>query len=132
MDAYQTDWLAISIAALLNMAIGFLWYSKWLFGPTWLKLSQMKEKDAKPKGPVVLWNFVVSLIIAYFLSFFQVQLGITNVVDGMYAGFLLWLAFVATTQISAVLWCKQPFKLFAIHTGFKLLSFLVMSGILGA
>ncbi len=132
MDAYYTDWIAILIAALLNMVIGFGWYSKWLFGPTWLKLSQMKEKDVKPGGARFLGGFAVSLVIAYFLSFFQLQLGITNVADAMYLGAVLWLAFVATTQIGAVLWCKQPFQLFAIHTGCKLLSFLVMSGILGA
>ena len=132
MDYVQTDWLVIFIAAILNMALGFLWYSKWLFGHAWKKLREMKEKDIKFSIKPVLWNFIVSLLIAYFLSFFEGHLGITTVTDGMFVGFLIWLGFVATTQISSVLWCKMPLKLFAIDTGYKLLSLLVMSGIIGA
>ena len=132
MDSFQTDWLVVVIAAVLNMAIGFVWYSKWLFGRTWQKLTDMKEKDLKCKKTYLIFGFVISLVIAYFLSFFEGHLGVTNVSDGMFVGFLLWLGFVATTQISGVLWCKKPFKLFAINSGCKLLSYLVMSGIIGA
>lgn len=132
MDSFQTDWLVVFIAAILNMAIGFVWYSKWLFGRTWQKLSDLKEKDLKMKKGHFIYAFIISLIIAYFLSFFEGHLGVTNVSDGMFVGFLLWLGFVASTQISCVLWCKKPFKLFAINTGCKLLSYLVMSGIIGA
>lgn len=132
MDSFQTDWLVVVIAAVLNMAIGFVWYSKWLFGRTWQKLTDMKEKDLKCKKTHLIFGFVISLVIAYFLSFFEGHLGVTNVSDGMFVGFLLWLGFVATTQISGVLWCKKPFKLFAINSGCKLLSYLVMSGIIGA
>jgi xanthine/uracil permease len=132
MDTMQTDWLLVVVAAILNVVIGAIWYSKRLFGPAWLKLCEMKEKEMKGNKKGMLWGFVVSLIIAYFLSFFQGHLGVTSISDGMLVGFLLWLGFVATTQISGVLWCKKPFKLFAINTGYKLLSFLVMSGIIAS
>lgn len=133
MDSFQTDWLVVLIAAILNKVISFFWYSEWLFGPAWKKLCQMKEKDMKAKRwQPLFYSFIVSLVIAYFLSFFEGHLGITNVSDGMFVGFLFWLGFVATTQISPVIWCKKPFKLFAIDSGCKLLSFLVMSGIIGA
>ncbi len=126
------DWTAIVIAAILNIAISFVWYSKWLFGAAWMKLCAMKEKDRKATKATIFWAFVVSLVIAYFLDFFETQLDITTVSDGMFFGFCVWLGFVATTQISSVLWCKAPWKLFAINTGCKLLSFLVMSGVIGA
>lgn len=128
----SADWIAIVIAAILNMAIGFAWYSKWMFGTQWMKLCDMKEKRAKANKGVILWACVVSLVIAFFLDYFERQLGITTVSDGMYFGFCIWLGFVATTQIASVLWCKKPWKLFAINTGCKLLSFLVMSGVIGA
>jgi len=50
----------------------------------------------------------------------------------MFVGFCVWLGFVVTTQISSVIWGKMPFQLFLINTGAKLLSFLVMGGIIGA
>jgi hypothetical protein len=131
MDSFQTDWILVVIAAVLNMVIGFVWYSKWLFGPDWIKLTPMKGKP-KMESASIIYGFIVSLVIAYFISFFEGHLGITNVTDGIYLGFLLWLGFVATTQISSVSWNKEPWKLFMINCGCKLLSFLVMGGIIGA
>lgn len=126
----QIDWLIVFVAAILNMIIGFFWYSKWLFGPTWTKLHKMKEES--PHKSSLVYTLIVSLFIAYFLTVFEGYLRVTTVTDGMFVGFCLWLGFVATTQISSVIWCKTPFKLFAIDTGGKLLSYLVMSGVIGA
>lgn len=130
MEQVQIDWFTVVIAAIINMVIGFFWYSRWLFGPTWLKLKKMKEE--KPTAPTLIYSLIISLLIAYFLAFFEGYLGVTSVTDGMFVGFCFWLGFVATTQISAVLWEKYPFRLFAIDTSYKLLSFLVMSGVIGA
>lgn len=125
------DWLVIVIAAVVNMVIGFFWYSKWLFGPTWHKLS---HESSKMKGDktAMLYGFIASLVIAFFLAFFEGYLGVTTVSDGMFVGFCLWLGFVATTQISGVIWGGRSLKLFFLNTGCKLLSYLVMSGIIGA
>jgi len=127
----QIDLLTVFIAAVLNMVVGFFWYSKWLFGPSWIKLRKMKEESSGMRMNI-LYAFIVSLIIAYFIAFFEAHLSVTTVTDGMFVGFTLWFGFVATTQISSVIWCKEPFQLFLLDAGCKLLSFLVMSGVIGA
>lgn len=132
MENIQIDWSLVVIAAVVNMIIGWIWYSKWLFGPAWAKLSKHSEKEMKGSGVTVFYGFLISLVTAYFLAFFGGYLGVTSVTDGMYVGFLFWLGFVATTQISSVVWCKKPFNLFVLNTAYKLLSFLVMSGIIGS
>lgn len=132
MESVQIDWLVVVIAAVLNMVIGYFWYSKWLFGKTWLKLSKMSEKEMKGDKSSILYGFITSLVIAFFLAFFEGYLGVTTVSDGMFVGFCIWLGFVATTQVASVVWCKGPFQLFLLHTGCKLLSYLVMSGVIGA
>jgi hypothetical protein len=131
MDNVQIDLLTVIIAAILNMLIGFVWYSKWVFGAAWMKLHNMKPETKNQKMSLA-YAGLISLVIAYFLAFFEAYLGVTTVTDGMFVGFCMWLGFVATTQISSVVWCKTPFKLFLIDTSCKLLSFLVMSGIIGA
>ena len=132
MEDVQIDWLVVSIGAILNMVIGFLWYSQWLFGPIWMKLSKHTSKEMKGDWKTWVSGLIVSFVIVFFLALFEGYVGVTSVTDGMCVGFLAWLGFVATTQISSVIWCKKPFKLFLIDTGHKLLSFLVISGFIGA
>ena len=131
MDS-QPDWLAIVFAALLNFGIGYVWYSKWLFKDMWQKLAQKKEKDLRRGYLPIVWSFCISLVIAFFLDFFERHLAITTVSDGMLLAFFLWLGFTVTTQISSVIWMKKPWKLFAIHAGCRLLGYLVMGGVLGS
>lgn len=125
------DWVSICIAAVANMVIGFFWYSKWLFGPKWVKLSHhsMKKKESGLAYAMMALN---SFVIALFLALFETYCGVSTVTDGMVVSFLAWLGFVATTQISSVIWAKQPFQLYMINTGYKLFSFIVMGGLLGA
>lgn len=133
MDNVQIDLSTVVVAAVLNMVIGYLWYSKWLFGAAWSKLchGHGKQSDCNNKTSL-FYAAVVSLVIAYFLAFFETYLGITTVTDGMFVGFCIWLGFVATSEIGAVIWSHKSFKLFALHSGCKLLSYLVMSGVIGA
>jgi hypothetical protein len=132
MEEMQIDWLVVVIAAVLNMVVGYFWYSKWLFGPAWAMLSKRSGKEMDPSGKALVLGFITSLVIAFFLSLFEGYLEVTTVTDGMFVGFLLWFGFVATTQFSSVIWLKKPFSLFLINSGYKLVSFLVMSGVIGA
>jgi len=128
----STDWMLVLIAALVNLAIGYVWYSHWLFGSTWLKLAELKSKDVKRNKNAILWTCLNSLVIAFFLEFFARHVGVDAVTEGVFLGFIIWLGFVATTQIASVIWRRKPFQLFLIDSGYKLLSFLVMGGIVGA
>jgi hypothetical protein len=119
------DLLAVLIAAFANALIGFVWYSRWLF-------QEKSEESAPRKKMARVWGFGVALLSAYILGFFEMFLGVTTVSDGMFVGFLVWLGFVATTQISQVIWGKMHFKKFLIHSGCQLLAYLSMGGIIGA
>ena len=124
--------LTVVIAAILNMVINFIWYSRWLFGKRWCELAKIKEEEMKSMSGALVWSAIVSLILAFFLGWFELQIGVTTVQDGLFVGFCAWLGFVLTTQSASVVWCKKPFALFLIETGNRLLAFLVMGGILGA
>jgi hypothetical protein len=132
MELTSVDKVAVLIAAVLNMAINYVWYSKWAFGPFWMKLAGVRESDVKDAKLAMLYGFIASVVTAFFLAWFIGTLNVTTVSDGMFVAFFAWLGFVATTQISGVIWGKKPFQLFLITTGARLLSFLVMGGFLGA
>jgi len=128
MEGIQIDWMAVGVAVFLNMFIGFVWYSQWLFGSN---SCHKKGSNCFSLLPI-FFTLITSVITAFFLALFQSYLDITNVSDGMFIGFYFWLGFVFTTQISPVIWQARPVKLFFIDAGYKLLSFLVMSGVLAA
>lgn len=131
MEEIQINLPTVIVAAVLYMIIGVSWYSKWLFGPTFMKLH--KERSEKEYTKVsLIYGFINALVIAYFLALFEAYMGATTVSDGMFVGFLTWLGFVATTQISPVIWGGLSLREFMLHTGCKLLAFLVMSGVIGA
>lgn len=129
MEPIYIDPFMVFVAAALNLVVGFFWYSKWLFGPICCALSHVKKQPGKM---ALFYQAIVALVIAFFLSFFEAYIGITTVSDGMFIGFCFWLGFVATTQITPVIWSKVPFKLFVIDTSCSLLTFLVMGGVIGA
>jgi hypothetical protein len=125
MESPNIDLLSVLIAAIVNILIGSVWYSRFLFG-------KLMKGASEPCKYALLWNCFVVAITAYILAFFIVFLGVTTVTDGMFVGFLAWLGFVATTQIYAVIWGKMNYKHFFVHAGCQLLSFLAMGGVIGA
>jgi len=127
------DYFAVALSAILYAIIYFVWYSKWLFGTLWLEHSGEKISELKKSRWIRLfWNFILGLIISYFIAFFEAYLSVTTVSDGMFVGFCFWLGFVVTALLSPAVWGKRPMILFFVESGAKLLAYLVMSGIIGA
>ncbi len=132
MEMTSVDGYSVILAAVLYMVIHTVWFSKSLFGPIWIRYVGSSEADSKVDAAQMAWGTLNAVVIAYFLAFFEGCLGVTTVSDGMFVAFCFWLGFVATTQINAVIWRKSPWPAFFINTGVKLVSYLVMGGILGA
>jgi hypothetical protein len=124
------DLLTILITAIVYMILKALWYSPFLFGKTWSKLRAVKIKDIRSRYVTYPLNFIVALILSYFLSLIEIYLGATSFWDGVVAGFVLWFGFVFTTQVTSIIWVKSSYKLFLIRNGFFLLAFMVMGAIL--
>jgi hypothetical protein len=126
------DFLTVIIAAIIYMIIKSLWYSPFLFGTVLHKLSGIKNADMRNKYLCYPLNFVVALILSYFISLIEIYIGATSFWDGIVAGFVLWLGFVFTTQITSIIWVKNTSrtKIFLIRNGFLLLTFMVMGAIL--
>ncbi|OGW83022.1 MAG: hypothetical protein A3C47_02940 [Omnitrophica bacterium RIFCSPHIGHO2_02_FULL_51_18] len=119
-DLLINPWAVLG-SAVLGMVIGMLWYSPFLFGKLWMKLSHISEQDmeqakkgaarAKSYGGAFLNGLVMSFVLAFFLD----RVGAYDVVEGLIVAVMLWLGFVATVLFSAVLWERKPFSLFLIH-----------------
>ena len=124
------DLLTVFIAAIIFVILSGFWYSSFLFGDIWLRLKNIKKRDVKGKALFFLGRLLIALVIGYFLAFFEGYLGVSSFWDGVIAGFLIWVGFILTVQITNFLWVPQGFKLFLIDTSFWLVSLLIMGGVI--
>src|SRR3989338_5024454 len=129
----NVNYLAVLVAAAASMAVGFLWYGP-LFGNMWKQLMGITDKDMKkmkmsPRTSMIL-GFITALVISCTLAHFLIYMNISGIADALLAAFLIWIGFVATVQIGAVLWEGKPWKLFFLNTAHNLVSLSVMASIL--
>ena len=127
------NYLAVLVAAIAAMAIGFLWYGP-LFGKEWKKLmgftdKSMKEMKMTPMQAMI-GGFITTLIMSYILAHFIDYAQSATFMDGAVAGTWIWLGFIATVQLGIVLWEGKPVKLYVINTLHYLVALIVMGGIL--
>ena len=127
------NYLAVLVAAIASMALGFLWYGP-LFGSQWKKLMNFTDKSMKAvkltPAQAMAGGFTTTLIMSYILAHFVDYTQSATFVDGAIAGIWLWLGFIATVQLGSVLWEGKPVKLYVINTLHYLAALVVMGGIL--
>ena len=138
MDFMGVRLWAVALAAVASMIVGFLWYSPLLFARPWmLAMGYDPEDKAKlaelQKGAGVMYSIalVASLVSAFVLAKILVGMTIASPLYGMKIGFAVWLAFVATVQLTDKLFGQRPTKLFLINTGYQLVCYVLMGAILG-
>ena len=137
MHMHSLNWLAILVAGISTMVVGFLWYSPLLFAKPWMREMGYDPNDKvrihemrKSAGPAYGASFVAGLLSAFTLALILHGLQANDLHVGVMLGFHVWLGFVATVQLTGSLFAKQSMKLFAINTGYQLVCYLLMGIIL--
>ena len=136
---HHLNWLAVFVAGISTMIVGFVWYSPLLFAKSWTRemgydpndQAQMQEMR-KGAGPAYFGSLIAGFLSAFTLALFFHWLHVQDLHLGLMAGFHIWLGFVATVQFTGVLFAKQSMKLFVINTGYQLVCYLIMGAILAA
>lgn len=134
----EVNFIAVFLAAIVAMVIGFLWYSPMLLGKPWMKekgySSEQLKKEQKEMGKWYGVSFVVALITAYVLSLVM-TLGEnfyhqSELSTGITSAFWMWLGFIMPVQMTATIFGGKNFKLFGIDAGYQLASILAMGAVL--
>jgi Protein of unknown function (DUF1761) len=121
--------MAVLVAAFLQWILGALWYSL-LFVKPWMALTGHKQGE-RPKGAVfyMILSFFGGLILAFMVAHFVLWSGAATIGEGLFIGFICWLGFVAVPLFFETLYERRPFALFAINSGYWLLSLLISGGL---
>jgi hypothetical protein len=157
----EINFLALFVAALSTLVVGFVWYNPKVFGTIWMKESGMTEE--KMKGGNMLLTFGISLLYAFFMGFvlqmltihqfgalgmvggdpsiakpsyeaFMADYGLAfrTFKHGALHGFLTGLFLVLPVIGTNALYEKRSFKYTLVTGGFWIVCFMIMGGIICA
>ncbi len=130
MPGVDLNYWAILAAAIINMAVGAVWYSNALFAKQWVKLTGRKMEDMRGASPGYLVAAVGALVQAFILAHFVRYAGAVTFADGLITGFWLWLGFTAITTAVNGLFAGRPWKLWQIDAGYFLVVLVINGGLL--
>ncbi len=134
MNFAAINWLAVLVSVIPSMAIGFIWYSPSVFYKQWLA-GIGKSWENRPMSPMPMlfvFTILASLVEAVALALVLKAMGWSAALSGALGGFLLWLGFVAPTNLVNKLYAGHGWKVWMIEAGDHLLYLLVAGGIIGA
>lgn len=138
MVAVPVNYLAVILAAVASMVLGFLWYGP-VFGKQWMALSGINPGNMDPAkkaqmNKLYAMAFVGSLVMAYVTShalvFASSYTETTGVSAGLMVGFWNWLGFIAPVTLGGVLWENKSWKLWGFNNAYHLVNLLLMGVIL--
>ncbi len=126
------NWLAIIIAAVVNMVLGSLWFSPVLFQKRWLapRVGGPMSGNASPLLYVI--TAVGALVSAITLDWIIGLAGANTLVGGAIVGVYCGLGFVGPAVLSDHLFNERPPMLYMIVAGFPIVGLLIMGAIIGA
>lgn len=133
----EINYLAVVVAAAVNMVVGFIWYGP-LLGARWKAYMGFTDDSMKTMpltaGQAIVGGCIASLIMAFVLAhsliFASSYLNTSGLSAGLQAGFWNWLGFVLPVSAGVFLWDGKPFGLFVLNTTCYLVSLLLMGIVL--
>lgn len=132
----QPNWLAILIASLIPMLVGFVYYHKNVFGKAWMDSLGIKEEDLKTSGMGVI--FGVSLLMSFLLSMFvlanvdgPMQEGeFDSFKHGAFHGVLIGITVAMPVLVTNGLFERKNFKNLAINAVYWIITLALMGGVI--
>ncbi|HRD86581.1 MAG TPA: DUF1761 domain-containing protein [Rubrivivax sp.] len=131
MDTLSINVPAALCAALMTFAIGGLWYSPLLFARAWMREAGLTEEQTRqaPMARVFGLSALAALVMAFNLAAFigpKASLGF-----GLFAGAAAGIGWVAMSLGVIYLFEQRSLKLWLINSGYQVLSYTLMGGLLG-
>ena len=127
----KINYPAVVVAAVIHWISGAIWYG--IFGSTFgglMGAEKIKELELRSEAKAFILAFVSSLIVTYLLARFLNLARPRSLVDGLKVVFLLWLGFIATTQLLTVLFEARSLGLYLLNVGYQLVAGTLVTVIL--
>lgn len=132
MENLYINHIAVFVCAILNLALGALWYSPILFYKGWFGETNLTEEQIAKSNPAKSYGlaFLFALIISYNLAAFLGDAK-TDAVWGTMAGFLAGFGFSTLIFAIIALFEHRSWKYIFINGGYITVYFTLIGFVLG-
>ncbi|HEX7963840.1 MAG TPA: DUF1761 domain-containing protein [Candidatus Saccharimonadales bacterium] len=132
----EVNWIAVILATVAAMVVGFVWYSRGVFGTVWMKLAgldqdKMKKGMAGPMVATAVSALLTSYILAHMAFIAHAFFKNSFFMDSVQTAFWLALGISATTLVIHNSFERKPWKLTALAVGNRLVTLIVMGMVIG-
>ena len=126
--SFGVNYLAVVVAAIVAMVIGFAYYAPQRMGTRWLSyLGTTRAQLGNPEPAGMAAGAVASLVNAWVLAVLALNLGATGAGAGFVLGLLCWLGFMATITAAEVAFLKRPWGLWLVNNVHNLVIQIVLA-----
>lgn len=123
--------LAVIVAAVSTMVVGFVWYALPVFGRSWMAAIGKTEAELGSPGPAYALTLVGSFVRALALALVVGVAPAQTLLDGALVGLLVGVGFEATSYAATYIFSSRSLTLYLIDAGYHVVSLIVMGAILG-
>lgn len=133
MENLHINHLAVLACAVLNLAVGAIWYSPALFYKSWMAANRFTDEDMKKFNPAKAYSLtlVLAVIISYSMAAYLGD-SATDLAWGATAGFLAGFTFSAMIFTIVALFEQRSLSYILINGGYITVYFTLVGLILGA
>ena len=134
----QPNWIAVIIAALIPMLVGFIYYHKAVFGKPWMNSLGLTDEDLKGGNMAVI--FGISLLMSLMMSMFLLGNVDGPGQEGQYDSFkhgalhgaILAIMIAIPVLVTNGLFERKNFKNLGINALYWVITLTLMGGVLDA
>lgn len=125
------NWLGLVLASLAGIGVAAIWYAPPVFGNTWQKLANVKDKDLKNRFAIkTIITLAMILLTAVVLKRFFVITEPLSLFEAMKVVVWIWLGFIVTYVVAGGSFEKVPYKLMLVDLVGQLIILLSMGAVL--
>lgn len=127
---FGVNYLAVLVAAIAAVVIGFVYYGLTGFRERWLAMIGKTVQPGSRPGPAsILVGALVALVNAWGLAVLARTVGANGVGDAIGLGLFVWLAFMATLAAATVTFEEHPWGLWVLNNVHHVIVQVVMAAI---
>lgn len=129
------NWLAVLLAFIATLAVGFIWYMPPVLGNRWMAAIGKTEEELKEiNGGAALWlpMMLASAVTAILLAVLMAALGLDGALDGAIFGFAAGFVFRAGGHVIHNGFAGRPAAVTLIDSGHDVLAMALAGAIIGA